>query len=83
MLLLPGAVMATRVLRVQQKAMPVIGFLGIGSASPGESRLTALWQGLVPGFISSRMIIPPRRAVHNLARLLRLPTYSPIYATRY
>jgi putative ABC transport system substrate-binding protein len=38
--------MATRVLRVQQKAMPVIGFLGIGSASPGESRLTALWQGL-------------------------------------
>src|SRR3989475_9157049 len=46
MLLLGGAMVAARALRAQQKAMPVIGFLG--SASPGrfEANVAAFHQGL-------------------------------------
>jgi len=45
-LLLVGAMTAARALRAQQKAMPVIGFLG--SASPGRNvpLLAAFHQGL-------------------------------------
>jgi putative ABC transport system substrate-binding protein len=45
MLLLGGALTTARVLRAQQKAMPVIGFLNI--ASPASAPLvTAFHQGL-------------------------------------
>ena len=44
LLLVGGAVTASRALRAQQRAMPVIGFLG--STSPNELLLAALHQGL-------------------------------------
>jgi putative ABC transport system substrate-binding protein len=43
-LLLGGAMMTARTLRAQQKAMPVIGYLGSGSPEP--DRVTAFRQGL-------------------------------------
>jgi putative ABC transport system substrate-binding protein len=47
MLLLGGAVIAPRSLRAQQKPMPVIGFLGIGSPGPVRAPyLAAFRQGL-------------------------------------
>jgi putative ABC transport system substrate-binding protein len=47
-LLLGGVVAAPSVLRAQQKAMPVIGYLSIGSASPGAlaPNVAAFRQGL-------------------------------------
>jgi putative ABC transport system substrate-binding protein len=45
-LLLGGAMTAAGALRAQQKAMPVIGFLGATSPGPGLSFLTAFQQGL-------------------------------------
>jgi putative ABC transport system substrate-binding protein len=46
MLLLGGALTAARALRAQQKAMPVIGFLHSGSASPNALLVAAFRQGL-------------------------------------
>jgi putative tryptophan/tyrosine transport system substrate-binding protein len=46
MLLLGGMMTAARALRAQQKAMPVIGFLGSTSPGPLETRLAAFHQGL-------------------------------------
>jgi putative tryptophan/tyrosine transport system substrate-binding protein len=46
MLLLGGAVIAPRGLRAQQKAMPVIGFLGGDSPGPATSYVAAFHQGL-------------------------------------
>jgi putative tryptophan/tyrosine transport system substrate-binding protein len=46
MLLLGGATTAPRVLRVQQKAMPVIGFLAAGSPGPGAPFVAAFRHGL-------------------------------------
>jgi hypothetical protein len=46
MLLLGGAMTAARGLRAQQKAMPVIGFLGVGSPGPTASYVVAFRQGL-------------------------------------
>jgi len=46
MLLLVGAMTASRALRAQQRAMPVIGFLGIGSPGPNSTVLAAFHQGL-------------------------------------
>src|SRR3954451_12404712 len=46
LLLLAGAMTAGRALRAQQKAMPVIGFLGSTSPGPFEPLLTAFHQGL-------------------------------------
>jgi putative tryptophan/tyrosine transport system substrate-binding protein len=46
MLLLAGALTAAPGLRAQQKAMPVIGFLGIGSVGPSALFVTAFHQGL-------------------------------------
>src|SRR6267154_6416805 len=46
MLLLGGATAATRALRAQQKAMPVIGFLGSGLPGPFAPFVAAFRQGL-------------------------------------
>jgi len=46
MLLLAGAMTAAGALHAQQKAMPVIGFLGIGSPGPVAASVAAFWQGL-------------------------------------
>ena len=46
MLLLGGAMTAARALRAQQKAMPVIGFLGSASPGPYAPFLAAFRQGL-------------------------------------
>jgi putative ABC transport system substrate-binding protein len=46
MLLLAGTMTAGRALRAQQKAMPVIGFLGSTSPGPFAPFLAALRQGL-------------------------------------
>jgi putative ABC transport system substrate-binding protein len=46
MLLLTGATTATRSLRAQQKAMPVVGFLASASPGPNASYVAAFGQGL-------------------------------------
>ncbi len=46
MLLLGGAMTAAHALRAQQKAMPVIGFLGGGSSGPNSPFVAAFRQGL-------------------------------------
>jgi putative ABC transport system substrate-binding protein len=46
LLLLAGAMTAAGALRAQQKAMPVIGFLGSASPGPQASQLAAFRQGL-------------------------------------
>jgi putative ABC transport system substrate-binding protein len=46
MLLLGGAMTSARPLRAQQKAMPVIRFLGSDSPGPNASYLAAFRQGL-------------------------------------
>jgi putative ABC transport system substrate-binding protein len=46
MLLLGGAMTAARALRAQQKAMPVIGFLGSSAPRPTEPWIAAFRQGL-------------------------------------
>ena len=45
-LLLLGAMMATRALRAQQKAMPVIGYLDTGPLGAFPSYLAAFREGL-------------------------------------
>jgi hypothetical protein len=46
MLLLAGAMTAASTLRAQQKAMPVIGYLGATSAGPAAPFMAAFHQGL-------------------------------------
>jgi putative tryptophan/tyrosine transport system substrate-binding protein len=46
MLLLGGAMTAARAVRAQRKAMPVIGFLGVGSPGPFGPYVAAFHQGL-------------------------------------
>jgi putative ABC transport system substrate-binding protein len=46
MLLLGGAMTAASTLRAQQKAMPVIGFLGVASAGPYAPYVVAFREGL-------------------------------------
>jgi len=46
MLLLGGAIMAARTLRAQQRALPVIGFLGVSSPGPTAPYVVAFRQGL-------------------------------------
>jgi putative ABC transport system substrate-binding protein len=47
MLLLAGVLTAARGLRAQQKAMPVIGFLGSTSPGPFAASVAAFHQGLM------------------------------------
>jgi ABC-type uncharacterized transport system substrate-binding protein len=57
MLLLSGVLTAPRPLRAQQKAMPVIGFLGATSPGPGLSFVTAFQQGLSEaGFVEGKNV---------------------------
>ena len=46
MLVLGGAMTTARALRAQQKAMPVIGFLGVSSPGPTAPYVVAFRQGL-------------------------------------
>src|SRR5947209_10535880 len=46
LLLMGGAMTAPRTLRAQQKAMPVIGYLGNTSLDPNSSFMAAFRQGL-------------------------------------
>jgi len=45
-LLLAGAMTAPHTLRAQQKAMPVIGYLGVASPGPNAQSVAAFHQGL-------------------------------------
>jgi putative tryptophan/tyrosine transport system substrate-binding protein len=58
LLLLGGAMTAARTLRAQQKAMPVIGFLGIGSPGPNAPSVAAFHQGLSDaGYIEGQNLL--------------------------
>jgi len=57
MLLLGAAVAAPAVLRAQQKAMPVLGFLGSGSRRPYAENLAAFRQGLSEtGYVEGQQV---------------------------
>jgi putative ABC transport system substrate-binding protein len=59
MLLLAGALAVSRTLRAQQKAMPVIGYLGIGgwSHNPSNPFVAALRQGLAEtGYVAGQNV---------------------------
>ena len=57
MLLLAGAMTAARPLRAQQKAVPVIGFLGLTSPGPYVSQMAAFHQGLSEtGYIEGQSV---------------------------
>jgi putative tryptophan/tyrosine transport system substrate-binding protein len=46
MFLLAGTITAARAVRAQQRATPVIGFLGLASPGPTETVVTAFYEGL-------------------------------------
>ena len=57
MLLLAGAITAARPLRAQQKAVPVIGVLGLTSPGPYASQMAAFHQGLSEtGYIEGQSV---------------------------
>jgi hypothetical protein len=57
MLLLGGVMTAPRALRVQQKAMPVIGYLHFGSPSPFAYQLVPFRQGLAQnGYVKGQNV---------------------------
>ena len=75
MLLLGGAMTAARTLHAQQKAMPVIGFLGLTSPGPFAPYTTALHQGLnETGFIDGQNVAIEYRWAED--RKDRLPTLA-------
>jgi putative ABC transport system substrate-binding protein len=72
LLLLGGTLTATRGLRAQQKAMPVIGFLNFGSPDTDSPLLAAFSRGLEDaGFVEGRNIVLEHRWVGG--RYDRLP----------
>jgi putative ABC transport system substrate-binding protein len=55
LLLMGGALSASRVLRAQQKAMPVIGYLGSASSGPNAPNVAAFRRGLSEtGFVEGQ-----------------------------
>ena len=75
LLLLGSAMTAARALRAQQKAMPVIGFLGLNSPGPFAPYTTALHQGLnETGFIDGQNVAIEYRWAED--RKDRLPTLA-------
>src|SRR5882724_6031887 len=79
-LLLAGALTATRALRAQQKAMPVIGFLG--STSPGPSAdVTAFHRGLSEiGYVDGQNVAIEYRWAEGSYD--RLPALAAEFASR-
>ena len=81
MLLLGGAMTAARTLRAQQKAMPVIGFLG--SASPGRNPalIAAFHQGLSEtGYVEGQNVVIEYRWAEG--RYDRLPALAAALVAR-
>jgi putative tryptophan/tyrosine transport system substrate-binding protein len=75
MLLLAGAMTAPRGLRAQQKAMPVIGFLGVGSPGPAAPYVAAFEQGLSEaGWVEGKTVAIEFRWAE--ARYDRLPALA-------
>jgi putative tryptophan/tyrosine transport system substrate-binding protein len=76
MLLLGGAMIAARALRAQQKAVPVIGFLGVASPSRNPPLIAALHQGLSEtGYVEGQnLAIEYRWAEGHYDRLPALAT---------
>jgi putative ABC transport system substrate-binding protein len=70
MLLLGGALTAARMGRAQQKAMPVIGFLGAASPSRNPALVAAFHQGLrESGYLEENLVIEYRWAEGHYDRL--------------
>src|SRR6266581_5162151 len=76
LLLLGGAVIASRSLHAQQKAMPVIGFLGAGSPGSQAALIAAFREGLSQtGWVEGQnLTIEYRWAEGRLDRLPALAT---------
>jgi len=75
MLLLGSAVIAPLAARAQQKAMPVIGYLSVGSPGTSGSRLAAFRQGLgETGFVEGQSVAIEYRWAEG--RYERLPAFA-------
>jgi putative ABC transport system substrate-binding protein len=80
MLLLGSALTASRPLRAQQKATPVIGYLISGSPGPNAANLAAYHQGLAEtGYVEGRNVVIEYRWAEG--RYDRLPHWPPTSLT--